>query len=303
MNNTEAMLAAANQAAAVGAANAKNIEYQQAANEENRAFSREMYALQRQHALEDWYRANTYNSPMQQMERLRQAGLNPNLVYGKGADNTATVVRASSNAPANSIAPRMDPKAMEGPLATYLALRNQKAQTDNIEANTSASKMEAILKQAQISQIGASTASTQFELEKSKALMDSTITKANLENVKLQTDTQINLDRNERERLSNATNISKTLQEIVTEKIKQLQIEQSTKRDSAQTAVFAQDLENLKTALENSKKEGVLKQWEIEQRAKGIYPNDPFFFKHFLNTFGGKQDSTLRFKKGAMWPE
>lgn len=32
-----------------------------------------------------WNRENAYNSPTAQMERLKQAGLNPNLVYGGGA--------------------------------------------------------------------------------------------------------------------------------------------------------------------------------------------------------------------------
>lgn len=35
--------------------------------------------------IEQWNRENTYNSPTAQMERLKQAGLNPNLVYGGGA--------------------------------------------------------------------------------------------------------------------------------------------------------------------------------------------------------------------------
>lgn len=35
--------------------------------------------------LEMWERANAYNSPQAQMQRLRDAGLNPNLVYGNGA--------------------------------------------------------------------------------------------------------------------------------------------------------------------------------------------------------------------------
>lgn len=36
-------------------------------------------------SIEQWNRENAYNSPTAQMERLRQAGLNPNLVYGGGA--------------------------------------------------------------------------------------------------------------------------------------------------------------------------------------------------------------------------
>lgn len=35
--------------------------------------------------IEQWNRENAYNSPTAQMERLKQAGLNPNLVYGGGA--------------------------------------------------------------------------------------------------------------------------------------------------------------------------------------------------------------------------
>ena len=42
--------------------------------------------------LEMWNRANEYNSPTAQMGRLKQAGLNPNLVYGNGSvsGNTST---------------------------------------------------------------------------------------------------------------------------------------------------------------------------------------------------------------------
>lgn len=42
--------------------------------------------------LEQWYRENAYNAPDEQMRRLRNAGLNPNLVYGTGTvtGNTTT---------------------------------------------------------------------------------------------------------------------------------------------------------------------------------------------------------------------
>ena len=48
--------------------------WQQAENE--RAYGRQ---------LEMWNLENTYNSPTAQMARLKDAGLNPNLVYGSGA--------------------------------------------------------------------------------------------------------------------------------------------------------------------------------------------------------------------------
>lgn len=51
-----------------------------------------MANFQYQKNLEQWYRENEYNSPDEQMRRLRNAGLNPNLVYGTGSvsGNTTT---------------------------------------------------------------------------------------------------------------------------------------------------------------------------------------------------------------------
>lgn len=48
--------------------------------------------LKYQKDLEQWYRENAYNAPDEQMRRLRNAGLNPNLVYGTGTvtGNTTT---------------------------------------------------------------------------------------------------------------------------------------------------------------------------------------------------------------------
>ena len=36
----------------------------------------------RQHNIEMWNKQNQYNHPLQQMARLQEAGLNPNLIYG-----------------------------------------------------------------------------------------------------------------------------------------------------------------------------------------------------------------------------
>lgn len=47
--------------------------------------------------LEQWHRQNQYNTPKAQMERFKQAGLNPNLIYGQGSPgNAAQVAPAKS---------------------------------------------------------------------------------------------------------------------------------------------------------------------------------------------------------------
>lgn len=54
------------------------------------AANKELAQYQYSKDLEMWNRGNAYNSPMAQMERLRAAGLNPNMVYGSGAPTGAT---------------------------------------------------------------------------------------------------------------------------------------------------------------------------------------------------------------------
>lgn len=51
-----------------------------------RKYEREMYERQLADNRQNWELENFYNSPEQQMKRLKEAGLNPNLVYGNGAD-------------------------------------------------------------------------------------------------------------------------------------------------------------------------------------------------------------------------
>lgn len=53
--------------------------------------------------IQNWNMQNEYNKPSAQMERLAEAGLNPNLVYGKGADNTASSLPSYQTTPFQSV--------------------------------------------------------------------------------------------------------------------------------------------------------------------------------------------------------
>lgn len=57
---------------------------QKDANETNLRIAREA----REHDVSMWERQTAYNTPEMQMQRLREAGLNPNLIYGKGTAST-----------------------------------------------------------------------------------------------------------------------------------------------------------------------------------------------------------------------
>ena len=61
----------------------KNVDKQTEANKELAKYS---YDLN----LQQWHNANQYNSPKAQMQRFKEAGLNPNLIYGQGSAGNAS---------------------------------------------------------------------------------------------------------------------------------------------------------------------------------------------------------------------
>lgn len=56
-----------------------------ASNKRQFKYQKQAMALQQQYNQEFWDYQNAYNTPAQQMARLKAAGLNPNLIYGGGS--------------------------------------------------------------------------------------------------------------------------------------------------------------------------------------------------------------------------
>lgn len=65
--------------------NWQNYRYTTQTNEQQFAYQKAMQDYAYQKNLRQWERENAYNDPSEQMKRLANAGLNPNLVYGNGA--------------------------------------------------------------------------------------------------------------------------------------------------------------------------------------------------------------------------
>lgn len=83
--------------------------------------------------LEMWNRKNVYNSPMQQMARFKEAGLNPMLMYGKGTAGAGQATELPKHSipqkPAfsglESISKRLSPT---DELSKYMSLKSQQKQ-------------------------------------------------------------------------------------------------------------------------------------------------------------------------------
>lgn len=100
-----------------------------------------------------WNLNNEYNTPLAQVNRLQDAGLNPNLVYGNGSmQNVSTMASSSATASStpfnDSIAARHAKNfdaIMRGlqTAITMQELKNKKLEGDNIESNTNKNNAEA----------------------------------------------------------------------------------------------------------------------------------------------------------------
>lgn len=71
-------------------------------NKIQREYEQQTYEKNKRDQLDFWHMQNEYNSPQAQMQRLKDAGLNPNLVYGNGADAISGNLQAPSPSISNS---------------------------------------------------------------------------------------------------------------------------------------------------------------------------------------------------------
>ena len=95
-------------ALAAVATQAGNSLAQSSMNRKTREWNEKQYGKQRADALADWSRTNEYNSPLQQMARLKEAGLSPHLIYGGGANSISQPVRSTDTKSWSPQAPQFD---------------------------------------------------------------------------------------------------------------------------------------------------------------------------------------------------
>lgn len=152
-------------------ANDTNIQLQREAFDENERM---------------WHLQNEYNSPVAQMQRLQEAGLNPNLVYGSGsvAGNQSGSVPQMQAA---HVSPVTNGNFMADALSKALFTQ---AQLESVQEQTELSRTQQSVQQQQVLESAARTAEaymrtarSEFDLGLAKDLRDYTLEaqKANVE--------------------------------------------------------------------------------------------------------------------------
>jgi len=111
----------------------------------NKELSQYSYDLQQQQI----DKQNEYNSPANQMQRYRDAGLNPHLIYGQGTPGNQTQIAEYQAPRANyqNVQPvQLPADSMATTIAEFQDYRLKNAQIDNVNAATKSTEAETVLK-------------------------------------------------------------------------------------------------------------------------------------------------------------
>lgn len=235
------------------------------ANKKNREFAKEQYQVQKNDELEFWRMNNTYNSPQEQMKRMQEAGLNPNLIYGSGGANyTSSAPSAPTKAEYNHRPLNVDSSPLQG----YFDVQVKQAQLDNLKTQNSVLLEESLLKSAQRKSLEYGTG---FKERTEDYNIETMIHRKNL------TAAQSDLKESESRILHNLENIT---YETAAQKIYNLRLE------AAKTSA---DTDRIREGYKNLIKSGRLQDEELKLRAAGVTSSDAPYFRilgQLLNTFG-----------------
>lgn len=247
-----------------------NIAATGANNRKQRQWNEMMYAKQRQDSLSDWAMQNEYNSPQAQMERLRNADLNPNLVYGTGA--VANSSQQPRSASAGSYSPQTPNFDFSNSIQAFQDTRVNQAQYDNLRMHQTLMAQDLIAKTLENRKrtVDAELKERLKEISYEAATMGNDLIKQRLINMETQ---QYNmLDENQRKWEVHQQAIPILKQRLLEAVLQVAEREQKVSLTEQQVA-------KIKKELDLMEKDGKLKDLEIQMREKGLTPGDPWYFR------------------------
>lgn len=234
---------------AQGRMNRKTIQYNE-----------RMYATQRRDALADWAMQNEYNSPKAQMQRYRDAKLNPNLIYG-GMEEVSPMrsVNAEGWRPQAADYSFIGDSLQTG-FSAYFDLQRRQQELENMKATESLLAQENALKAAQVEAVLQGVSRSKFDLDLAGELRQNSVDMANAQLKRVQADVAMSLDENDRRAAANAVTIAQGVESILTSRLNRAKTDDERR-------LISQQIQNLK-------KDAQLKQLDINLKKLGIQPGD-----------------------------
>lgn len=239
---------------------------------------------QRSWALDDWNMQNQYNSPAEQMRRMKEAGLNPNLIYGRMDSSAAGAVRSSDALPMKHR--QTDFSGLQNAVGGYQDAQLKVAQLDNLHQQNKLLQAQTDYTNARVPLTGAQEENTRFNTDRGRSMLPESLEGLQLKNdltrediKKRQADTAFTIDENERQRLKNISDLKTATQ--VRANYMQQRIESSSRMDQqfAQTKQIYHSIDLMKENLHLAEKNNVLKDWEVQLSKSGLTPTDNRYWR------------------------
>lgn len=141
-------------------------------------WNRQQAEWQNQVNIQNWQMQNEYNNPFNQMKRLQEAGLNPNLMYGNGSASTGNATSAPDAASVNS-APMSAPRANfdfsrlgTDAMQAAISLRQQDNNDKLAQSQVDYNRAKVATEEAKALNLMAGTDLTKWDIEKGQMLFD-----------------------------------------------------------------------------------------------------------------------------------
>lgn len=260
----------AGQIIAGGVQNKRNRESQERENEKNRQWEAIMQGRQNSINRVNWEMENAYNSPSNQMKLLKEAGLDPNLVYANQASWQGQSIGSVTGSASNQQAPQTD---LSGVMAgmekfkdagqMFYEVKQLEAAKANIEADTSLKNAQSIetLSKTDLNRWDYKFKQGVESVMKQKLIAEKDLINAQSTNVETQSmknvaETKVILERNEREKITAALQNSLVKQ----------QTEESKKR----TALLVQEVITEKLQQEMSRTQNRVQLQEIQKKMQEV---------------------------------
>lgn len=130
-------------------------------NKKSRRWSRSQWGREQTESWKKWVAENNYNHPREQMKRFKEAGLNPNLIYGQSNQGGSVGGQSGADTPQfNS----PDMSGISSAVDSFYDTDVKKATADNLREQKEVIKTQKNLNLAQIEKTLTETADTQFNL-------------------------------------------------------------------------------------------------------------------------------------------
>lgn len=205
--------------------------------------------------LEMWNRNNEYNNPAQQMERLRAAGLNPNLVYGNGS-----VVGNTSGETPKFKAPQINPitnggfvsDAIQNSMMYGYQLENAREQNELLKTQNAVKQQEMFETAARTAETYARTARSRFDLELAEELRQYTVQAA-------------------------AANVDKVYSEVARNNYTAMMQEAELALMPLREKMSENQIENIKATINEVMIRAKREKWDLDQIQEGKFTGNDFW--------------------------